>query len=58
LGRIPFINPAEGERYYIKLLLNHIPGAKSFEHLRTYANVVYPTFRQAAEMRGLLADEK
>ncbi|KAI3636479.1 hypothetical protein MIR68_005831 [Amoeboaphelidium protococcarum] len=58
LGRIPFINPVEGERYYIKLLLNNTPGAKSYEHLRTHRNVIYPTFRQAAEVRELLAEEE
>ncbi|KAG7980703.1 hypothetical protein I3843_05G196400 [Carya illinoinensis] len=35
IGRIVTANPFEGERYYLRMLLNHIRGATSFEKLRT-----------------------
>ncbi|AQK90529.1 hypothetical protein ZEAMMB73_Zm00001d008728 [Zea mays] len=54
VGRIVSAHPAEGERYYLRVLLNHVRGATSFESLRTYDGNVYPTFREAAEKRGLI----
>ncbi|KAL6645873.1 hypothetical protein ACP70R_017481 [Stipagrostis hirtigluma subsp. patula] len=54
IGRIVSAHPAEGERYYLRLLLNHVAGATSFEDLRTVNGVVFPTFREAAEKRGLI----
>jgi len=50
-------SPREGERHFLRLLLNHIPGPTSFEFLRTYEGVVYPTFKQACLARGLLLDD-
>ncbi|KAL6634793.1 hypothetical protein ACP70R_027464 [Stipagrostis hirtigluma subsp. patula] len=54
IGRIVSAHPAEGERYYLRVLLNHVAGATSFEDLRTVNGVVFPTFREAAEKRGLI----
>ena len=36
------------------VLLNHVPGATSFEDLKTVNGVVYPFFREAVEKRGLI----
>jgi hypothetical protein len=47
-------HPAEGERYYLRVLLNHVRGATSFRDLRIVEGVVYSTFREAAERRGLI----
>jgi hypothetical protein len=54
IGRIVSANPAEGERYYLRVLLNHVAGATSFECLRTVDSKILPTFREAAERRGLI----
>ncbi|KAL6603039.1 hypothetical protein ACP70R_043400 [Stipagrostis hirtigluma subsp. patula] len=54
IGRLVAAHPAEGERYYLRILLNHVRGATSFEHLRTVNGVVYSTFREATEKRGLI----
>jgi hypothetical protein len=54
VGRIVSAHPEEGERYYLRVLLNHVRGATSFESLRTYDGNVYPTFREAAEKGVLL----
>ena len=54
VGRIVSANPAEGERYFLRVLLNHVPGSKSFEDLKTVDGVLCDTFREAAERRGLI----
>ena len=54
IGRIITANPFEGERYYLRILLNHVRGPLSFENIRTVDGVVAPTFREAATMHGLL----
>lgn len=37
----------EGERYYKKLLLNHIRGPTSFEDLLIVNEIYYETFKEA-----------
>lgn len=54
IGRIITANPAEGERYYLRMLLNHVPAPTSYSHLKTLHNITYDTFRQAAVAHGLL----
>jgi hypothetical protein len=53
VGRIISAHPAEGERYYLRVLLNHVAGATSYENLRTFDGVVYPTFREPNDVRGI-----
>ncbi|ONM17173.1 hypothetical protein ZEAMMB73_Zm00001d003578 [Zea mays] len=57
VGRIVSAHPAEGERYYLRVLLNHVTGATSYVDLRTIDGVTLPTFREAAERRGLLESD-
>ncbi|WVZ76660.1 hypothetical protein U9M48_024616 [Paspalum notatum var. saurae] len=45
---------AEEERYFLRILLNHVAGATSFEELRTVDGEIMPSFREAAERRGLI----
>ncbi|XP_062208999.1 uncharacterized protein LOC133910713 [Phragmites australis] len=54
VGRIVSAHPAEGERYYLRVLLNHVTGATSFANLRMVDGEILPTFREAAERRGLI----
>ena len=49
--------PNQGERFYLRLLLLHVPGATSFRDLRTVDDVVFDTFRGAALVRELLEDD-
>nr|XP_023912503.1 uncharacterized protein LOC112024097 [Quercus suber] len=58
IGRIYYAHPASGERFYLRMLLNVIKGARSFEEMRTINNVVYPTFRSTCYALGLLDDDK
>ncbi|XP_062100049.1 uncharacterized protein LOC133805918 [Humulus lupulus] len=54
IGCIVTANPFEGERYFMRILLNHVRGPLSFEDLRTVEGILAPTFREAATMHGLL----
>ncbi|AQK61565.1 hypothetical protein ZEAMMB73_Zm00001d012842 [Zea mays] len=54
VGRIVSAHPAEGERFYLRLLLNHVTGATSYADLRTVDGDTLPSFREAAQRRGLL----
>ncbi|XP_035546223.1 uncharacterized protein LOC118348498 [Juglans regia] len=54
IGSIVTASPFEGERYYLRILLNHIKGPLSFDHIKTVGNVTAPTFREAATLHGLL----
>ncbi|KAG5570306.1 hypothetical protein H5410_060072 [Solanum commersonii] len=47
-------NPREGERYYERLLLNHVRGPLSFNDLLTINGKQCQTFKEAEEERGLL----
>ena len=57
-GQIVYANPAKGDRYFLRVLLNHVRGATSYEDLRTVAGVTYSTFREACEKRGLIEIDK
>ncbi|PIA60444.1 hypothetical protein AQUCO_00300153v1 [Aquilegia coerulea] len=57
IGRIYYAHPTSGERYYLRILLNHIKGAKNFRDLKTYNNITYNTFKEACLARGLLDDD-
>lgn len=54
IGRIVIANPKEGERYYLRLLLSHIPGPTSYTYLRTVQGITYNSDREAAVAYGLL----
>ena len=46
--------PSEGERFYLRVLLNHVRGPTSFISIRTVRGVVSPTFRECCEKLGLV----
>jgi hypothetical protein len=56
IGCLHFANSACGERFYLRTLLTVVKGAKSFENLRTFEGVIYPTFKEACFAHGLLQD--
>jgi ATP-dependent DNA helicase PIF1 len=57
VGRIVSSHPAERERYYLRVLLNHVPSATSYEDLRTVDGVIQPSFHEAAKRRGLIEED-
>lgn len=58
ISRINGANPIEGERYYLRLLLNHVVGPSSFQHLLTVERRQCLTFKEAAQRRGLLESDQ
>jgi hypothetical protein len=54
IGRIVAANPIEGERYYLRLLLNHVKGPTSFHDLKRVGGIAASSFREAALLHGLL----
>jgi len=54
IGRLYGVHPAAGERFFLRVLLIHVPGPTCFDDLKTYNYVVHPTFRDACVTRGLL----
>ena len=57
IGRIYTVSPSEGERFYLRVILNHVKGPTEFQDLLTVNEITYPTFKQAAEQRGLLEND-
>lgn len=58
IGRLTYIHPAYGEVFYLRMLLCHKKGCKSFQDIRTVGYNIYPTYRSACEALGLLGDDK
>ena len=56
IGRIYYVHPSVGERYYLRMLLMTVKGATCFEDVRTYEGIIYETFKQACNARGLLGN--
>ncbi|XP_074305504.1 uncharacterized protein LOC141640719 [Silene latifolia] len=50
-------SPGEGERYYLRLLLAHVRGPKSFEDLKTVNGVCCASYQEAALKRGILEQD-
>lgn len=57
IGRMYYVSPVSGELYYLRMLLMIVKGTMCYADVRTYDGVVYPTFRQACEARGLLESD-
>jgi hypothetical protein len=57
LGRMYFVPPTGGERFYLRTLLTIARGPKSFRDLCTYQGIEYSTFQAACRARGLLEDD-
>jgi hypothetical protein len=58
IGRIPYCSPTCGDRYYLRLLLVNVPGAKSFEHIKTVNGHECETFKQACLELDLIEDDQ
>jgi len=58
IGRIYFVHPTAGERYYLRMLLNIICDAMSFESLRIVGEILYLSFKEACNALGLLQDDE
>jgi len=54
ITRMHSISPRKTELYHLRLLLLNVPGATSFQHLRTVNGVVHTSFRNAARALNLV----
>ncbi|CAI2199795.1 15735_t:CDS:1, partial [Funneliformis geosporum] len=54
IGRLYIVQPSEGERYYLRILLSHIKGATSFNNLKTINGYICKTFKEACIHLDLL----
>jgi hypothetical protein len=58
IGRIYFVHPSCGERYYLRMLLLTVKGATSYESLQMYNDISYSTFKEACNAHGLLSNDQ
>ncbi|KAL3618734.1 hypothetical protein CASFOL_037396 [Castilleja foliolosa] len=58
IGRLAYVHPASGKLFYLRVLLCHQCGCKSFADIRTVSGVVHSTYRSACESLGLLGDDR
>ena len=58
IGRMYLCSPNEGDRFYLRLLLLHVKAACSFQDLLSFEGIVYTTFKEAANARALLEDDR
>ncbi|KAG2659649.1 hypothetical protein PVAP13_1KG374505 [Panicum virgatum] len=54
IGRLVYAYPSEGERFYLRVLLNYVRDPTSFISIRTVRGVMSPTFRECCEKLGLV----
>ncbi|KAG4949627.1 hypothetical protein JHK82_042850 [Glycine max] len=58
IGRLIWVPPTTGELFYLRMMLTTSKGPTSFEDIRTVANVLYPTYREACFAIGFLQDDR
>jgi len=52
-----YAHPTSSERYYLRMLLNCVKGATSYEHLQIVDGREHDTFKDACIVMGLFADD-
>ncbi|CAN1135598.1 ATP-dependent DNA helicase PIF1 [Linum perenne] len=57
IGRVASVPPRSGDVFYLRMLLTKIPGALSFQSLRTVNGILYTTYQAACQALGLLATD-
>ena len=60
VGRMISVHPSagNGELFYLRTLLKNVPGATSFDDLKTVHGVIQPTYRAACVELELLEDDQ
>jgi hypothetical protein len=57
IGRMYYARLTSRERYYLRMLLNCVKGATSYEHLWIVDGTKHNTFKDACIAMGLLAND-
>ena len=57
MGRIYTISPFDGDKFYLRVLLNHVNGPIGFDNLLIVNGITHPTFKQAVKERSLLEND-
>ncbi|KAL4579451.1 hypothetical protein LXL04_015599 [Taraxacum kok-saghyz] len=57
IGRLYFVSPSSGEKYYFRMLLNVVRGPLTFEDICTVDSVVHPTYMSACKALSLLGND-
>ena len=57
ISRMYYVPPRDRERFYLRLLLLHVRGATSFNHLKFHNNIEHDTYHDACMSRGLLSND-
>lgn len=58
ISRLYFVSPSQTEKFALRLLLQNIKGATSFDYLKTVNNVIFDNFYDAAVELNLLNSNK
>jgi len=58
IGRIHFVAPGCGEKFYLRTLLNYVKGPLCYDDIYTVGGVKYNTFKEVCFALGLLDDDK
>jgi hypothetical protein len=57
IGHMYYAHPTSGEHYYLRMSLNCVKGATSYEHLRIVDGTEHNTFKDACIAMGLLVND-
>ncbi|XP_050915005.1 uncharacterized protein LOC127129950 [Lathyrus oleraceus] len=52
IGRLIWVPPTTGELYYLRLMLTHVKGPRSYNDIKTVNNIKYDTFQDACFAMG------
>lgn len=57
IGRVYTVSPRQGECFFLRILLHHVKGPRSFDDVKTVRGAICDTFRKACQLQGLLDDD-
>ncbi|XP_071699477.1 uncharacterized protein [Rutidosis leptorrhynchoides] len=58
VGRLTYMHPTTGEVFYLRMLLCHQRGCKTFEEIRVVGGTQHSNYRSACEALGLLGNDR
>ena len=59
IGRVYSVHPGEGERFYLRMLLNHVTGCTSYEDILTLSDgTICNTYKETTRKGGFLEEDQ